>query len=207
MTGVREPALDEGRKWPRMTYEEYLDAPGIDENTEWVDGEVVPMMSVSPLHGRLVKWLTVVFTVVLEQRGFGEVFNEPVNMKTGSDLPGRSPDVMFLRTEHLDRVTNRNINGPADLVIEVISPGTEGIDRGDKYYEYERGGVPEYWLLDPHRQVADFFVRDERGYYRPQLPDADGVYHSTVIDGLWLKVAWLWDRPPLREVETELGLR
>lgn len=190
-----------------MTYEEYLDAPGIDENTEWVDGEVVPMMSVSPEHGRLTVYLTRLLGSFVEDRRLGEVFNEPINMKTGPDLPGRSPDVMFLRSEHRERITNRNIEGPADLVVEVISPGTEGIDRGDKYYEYERGGVPEYWLLDPHRQVADFFVRDERGYYRPRLPDADGIYRSSVLAGFWLKVAWLWDRPPLREVEAELGLR
>ena len=206
MTRVGEPTVEEGRKWPRMTYEEYLDAPGVDENTEWVDGEVVPMMSVSPEHARLTKWLTVVFTVCLEQRGHGEVFNEPFNMKTGPDLPGRSPDLIFVRTENLGRITNKNLEGPADLVVEVISPGTEGIDRGDKYYEYERGGVPEYWLLDPHRQVADFFVRDARGYYRPQLPDADGVFRSATVDGFWLKVSWLWERPPLRVVEAELGL-
>lgn len=50
-------------------------------------------------------------------------------------------------------------------------------------------------------------MRDERGYYGPYLPGADGVYRSTVVDGFWLKVAWLWDRPPLREVEAELGPR
>jgi Uma2 family endonuclease len=36
-----------------------------------------------------------------------------------------------------------------DLVIEVLSPGTKGLDLITKREEYERAGVKEYWVVDP----------------------------------------------------------
>lgn len=41
------------------------------------------------------------------------------------------------------------LDGPADLVVGIVSPDSVGRDRGEKFYEYAQGGVPEYWLIDP----------------------------------------------------------
>ena len=40
------------------------------------------------------------------------------------------------------------MNGAADICIEVISPESVIRDRGEKFEEYERGGVGEYWIFD-----------------------------------------------------------
>ena len=61
----------------------------------------------------------------------------------------REPDVLFLAKEHLGRLRDSHIEGPADLVVEIVSKESRGRDRGEKFYEYGEGGVPEYWLLDP----------------------------------------------------------
>jgi Uma2 family endonuclease len=68
-------------------------------------------------------------------------------------------------------------------------------DRGAKFYEYEQGGVPEYWLLDPAREQAEFYQRGENGRYALIPPDTTGRYYSAVLPGLWLQVDWLWCRP------------
>ena len=38
--------------------------------------------------------------------------------------------------------------------------------------------------------------------------DAEGIYHSAVLEGLWLKEVWLWQDPlpPLMSVLREWGL-
>ena len=96
--------------------------------------------------------------------------------------------------------------GPADLVVEVISPGSRGLDRGDKLYEYEKGGVTEYWLLDPERKKAEFYVRGRDGSYT-LAEFAEGIFRSSVIKGLWLRVEWLWQRPlPIYAALHEVGL-
>lgn len=103
------------------------------------------------------------------------------------------------------RLKRLYLDGPADLVVEIISPGSRGVDRGDKFYEYEQGGVPEYWLIDPDRKQAEFYLRGEDGIHRPAPVGKDGVDHSQVLPGLWLKVDWLWQEPlpPLLDVLRE----
>lgn len=128
-------------------------------------------------------------------------------MKTGDDLPGREPDVLFVAEEHQDRIRNTHVAGPADLVVEVVSPESLVRDRGEKFSEYERGGVREYWLIDPIRKIADFYLL-EGGVYRPVALDTEGRYQSAVLAGFGLRVDWLWQDPPppLMSAFKELGL-
>nr|MBA3440395.1 Uma2 family endonuclease [Pyrinomonadaceae bacterium] len=67
---------------------------------------------------------------------------------------------------------------------------------GDKFVEYERAGVKEYWLLDYERESAEFYELGSDGRYRTAQLDADGVYESKVVPGFRLRVAWLWQSPP-----------
>jgi hypothetical protein len=57
------------------------------------------------------------------------------------------------------------------------------------------------------RQLAEFY-RLENGAFHLAPPDADGIYHSEVMPGLWLRLAWLKQDPlpPLMSVLKELGL-
>jgi Uma2 family endonuclease len=109
----------------------------------------------------------------------------------------REPDLFFVAAESLGRLTDTELNGPAELAIEVISTDSVLRDREDKFYEYQAGGVREYWIIDPRpkRQRADFYVLDENNIYQP-VPAADGVYRSTVLPGFWLRIDWLWAEEP-----------
>lgn len=189
-----------------MSYEEYLDDLSIPEATEWVDGEVIEMMSVSPEHARLVAYLFHLLQTYFDARPIGEVLGEPFNMKTGPSLPGRSPDLLVVLDDHAVRITAKNLAGPAGLAVEVISPGTEATDRGRKFVEYEAGGVSEYWLLDPHRHIAEFYVLGEDGRFGAGEMEADGSFASTVLPGLRIRPDWLWSRHTVRAIMRELGL-
>jgi len=93
-------------------------------------------------------------------------------------------------------------------VVEIISPDSRARDRGEKFYEYEQGGVREYWMIDPLRKPAEFYQRGEDGIYRLVPVGDDGIYRSAVLEGLWLKVEWLWQEPlpRLLSVLKEWGL-
>jgi Uma2 family endonuclease len=110
----------------------------------------------------------------------------------------RVPDLFFLAAEHFDRLTETELNGPADLAVEIISDESVGRDRGDKFYEYQEGGVREYWIIDPRpgKQRADFYVLDDKGMFQPIPLAADGIYRSTVLANLWIKIDWLWTAEP-----------
>lgn len=53
----------------------------------------------------------------------------------------------------------------------------------------------EYWLLDPERKQAEFYLLGRDGIYRTAVIGDDGVFRSMVLKGLWIKVDWLWQRP------------
>jgi len=189
----RAEAGEQPAKPLRMSYEEFLQWADEDTLAEWVDGEVVMYSPASLRHQEITIFLSNVLGVYVEQKGLGRVLTGPFQMKL--ERSGREPDLLFVASEHLDRLRDLYLDGPADLAIEVTSPTSISRDRGDKYVEYETAGVREYWLIDPDRQQAEFYQLGDDGRYRLAALDEEGRYHSKVLPGFWLKPAWLWQRP------------
>ena len=89
-----------------------------------------------------------------------------------------------------------------DVVIELTSPSTEHVDRGDKMHIYARLlRVPEYYLYDPFEERLDGYKLDiSTGEYRPIAPDDHGWLrceklglHLGVVHGdqLGVHAGWL----------------
>jgi Uma2 family endonuclease len=191
-----------------MSYEQFLEWDGDNQHVEWVNGDVIPMAPVSNEHTDVTVFLTRLLGEFAELTGLGEVKIASFQMKAGRGLPGRAPDVMFIRKENLSRLKKLYLDGPADVVVEIISPGTRGIDRGEKYAEYEQGGVPEYWLFDPDREAHEFYQLDANRRYELVPIPPDGIYRSPTVKGLWIKPVWLWQhpRPTVVSIAMEWGL-
>lgn len=179
----------------KMTYEEFLQWADEDIYAEWVDGEVIFMSPVSDKHQDLSGFLEALFRHFVEANGNGTVRSGPFQMKLATRPSGREPDILFVAKENLSRMKKNYLDGPADLVVEIISPESRSRDRGDKFYEYEEGGVPEYWMLDPIRKQAEFYHLGEDRIYRLMPVDENGIFRSRELGGLWLKVDWLWQEP------------
>jgi Uma2 family endonuclease len=179
----------------RMTYEEFLDWLDDDKHAEWVNGEVIMHSPVSLHHAELGGFLLTLMTFFVEVRQLGKIAYDPFQMKIGPDFPSRAPDILFVANANLHRLKNHGLEGPADLVVEIVSPESRGRDRGDKYDEYERGGVPEYWLLDPQRKRYEFNLLGEDGFYALAPLGPDGVFRSRALEGLWLDMNWLKQEP------------
>lgn len=189
-----------------ISYEDFLALCDEDTLAEWVNGKIERYSPASDAHQDLAGWLTSVLRIYVEANKLGIIRSAPFQMKTGPDLPGREPDIIFLSDENRNKLKKTYLDGPADLVIEIISEESLLRDRGEKFAEYEIGGVKEYWILDPETtKRADFFILKE-GRYERRVEDAHGIYHSEIIEGLWLKVAWLWNLPPVLDVLRELGV-
>ena len=110
-----------------------------------------------------------------------------------------------LLTANLHRFTKDRLDGPADLVIEVVSEDSERRDRHDKLAEYAAAGVPEYWIVEGRegRHGVELHVRNAAGAHERALPDAEDRLHSTVLPGFWLDPAWL-AADPLPDVDDVL---
>jgi Uma2 family endonuclease len=183
----------------RMSYEEYLAWADENVHAEWVNGEVIVQMPPKIRHQRVVGFLMQLLGLFTQIWRLGDVLPAPTEMRAIPDGPAREPDVLFVAREHLERLTETHLSGPADLVVEVVSDDSVSRDRADKFYEYQAAGVREYWILDPRPgyERADFYVLDAKGRYQPVPIDPDGRYRSTVLTGFWFEVEWvLAEEPP-----------
>jgi Uma2 family endonuclease len=190
---------------PPMTYEQFLAWCDEETHAEWVDGRVEFMPPVTDDHSEAGGFLLYLLQTYVSTRGLGKIRYEPYQMKIGPGMPGRSPDIMFIAAENAHRLTRLYLDGPADLVVEIVSRESRGRDRVVKFGEYERGGVREYWLIDPEQRLAEFFILDEDGRFHPAGVGKDGRYRGTVLAGLEFPVAWLCSPPPLAEVVGSLA--
>jgi Uma2 family endonuclease len=189
------PARGDASAPIRMTFDEFMAWDPETGRAEWVNGEVILVAPAAAEHQDLVVFLIWLLADYIVPRRLGRLFSAPFLMRLPNRPSGREPDLLFIAAEHADRVKSTYRDGPADLVIEVLSPDSERRDRVDKLQEYEAAGIPEYWLFDPLRKDAFFFLLGEDGRYHLSVADQDGIYCSRVLDGFRLKVDWLWRRP------------
>ncbi|MBA3945467.1 MAG: Uma2 family endonuclease [Herpetosiphonaceae bacterium] len=183
-----------GEQRLKMTYEEFLRFGTDTTHAEWVDGEVTVFMPPNDRHQDLLRFLANLIDTFVQILGLGKTRFAPYEMRVGLRGSGREPDFLFIATTHLDRLTAKRLEGPADLVIEVISDDSVHRDRVDKYDEYEAVGVQEYWIIDPrpNRNRASFYQLNGEGRYQEILADESGRYHSRVLPDFFLVVDWLW---------------
>jgi Uma2 family endonuclease len=200
----------EARAEPKepLTFEAFLQQYD-DTHAEWVNGEAIPKMPVSVKHQDTSMFLLSLLINWLAYHNLGKVYHPPLLVKLplpeGKEV-AREPDIVVILNTNPGRFAEQYFDGAPDLIVEIVSPASRQTDRHVKFEEYETAGVPEYWLIDPDRRYAEFFQRDEEGLYRTVFSGSEGVYRSRVLEGFWLEVGWLWQRPPLREVLQQIGL-
>ena len=187
VTGNAPPRL-------RMSYEEYYAWADEDTHAEWVDGEVIVHMPPFDIHQTLLNFLNRLLAEYAEFEALGVVFIAPFEMRLPAQKSARQPDILVIKHENLDRLSRERLDGPADLVVEIVSGDSVRRDRQEKYSEYQDAGVPEYWVIDsrPGRNRADFYRLDEERRYALVGTDNDEWVGAAVLPGFRLRPSWLW---------------
>ncbi|MGQ9625736.1 MAG: Uma2 family endonuclease [Anaerolineae bacterium] len=179
----------------KMTFEEFLDWCDEDARAEWVDGEVIVFSPAADRHQDLSGFLAAILRIYVETRNLGWLRFAPFLMHLPELKRAREPDILFVSEERREIIHETYLDGPADLVVEIVSEDSLARDRGEKFIEYEKAGVKEYWLSDTERERAEFYQLDEKGHFQAVLPDKEGIYRSKVLSGFWLRISWLWESP------------
>jgi Uma2 family endonuclease len=177
-----------------VSFEEFLTTyDGV--HAEWVDGKVHLMSPGNERQSALTRFLGAILQYWADAHGrLGETYVAPYTVRTHGNA-AREPDVFFIRSEHRERVHGTYVEGPPDLVIEIVSPSSRGQDRGDKYYEYAEAGIPEYWLIDPERKKVEAHrLAADGGYQIVPLGDPP-MLRTDALPGMWIAVEWLWREP------------
>jgi Uma2 family endonuclease len=180
---------------PPVSWEAFHDWLDEDTHAEWVDGEIIEMPPSNAEHLDNSGFLFTFLLLYIQRHRLGRIFHEGLLMRLRQRPSGRQPDLLFVRTENVDRIKWTYLDGPADLAVEIVSPDSVTRDYQEKLAEYQTAGIPEYWVVDPLQQVARFYELGVDGRYQLGAVDEDGVYTSKVVTGFRLRVSWLWQRP------------
>ncbi len=173
----------------RLTYDEFCSRIH-EQKADLIEGEIFMASPATIKHEDFVGFLWAILRLFVKRKNLGIVVGSRVAMKL-SEEDGPEPDLLFVRRERLHLLRNTEILGPADLVIEIISPGSRHLDAIKKKEQYAAFGVPEYWLIDLYRHEAHFW-RNEAGEWKDLPIDAEGIFRSHALPGFWLQVDWLF---------------
>jgi Uma2 family endonuclease len=178
----------------RLTYDDLARMPEDDMRHELIDG--VHYVTPSPVlrHDRMVMRLSLAIGIYLEANpGVGEVFGSKVDtVLTRWDVV--VPDLVFVAADQQAILTEPNIQGAPALVVEVLSPGTRKRDLGVKKDLFDRGGVREYWVVDPKANTMTIYRRGVEGALVKvqSLPDDSPALVTPLLPGFSLSLEKLF---------------
>jgi Uma2 family endonuclease len=98
------------------------------------------------------------------------------------------------------KITEANIQGAPDLVVEILSPATGKKDRREKKALYERFGVNEYIVLDPVNETVERFALSEGRYGQPDVFGWDETIRFLVLPDLELELWKIYEKDKAESV-------
>lgn len=145
-----------------MTYDEYSLLPDDGKRYQVIEGELTVSPSPNFRHQDIVWNLGQMMRSYAKEHTLGVVVGAPMDVILEPNTIVQ-PDILFIRRDNME-IIGDVIEGAPDLCIEVLSHSTGLHDRYAKKAVYARCGVPEYWIIDPEREMVSVFALDGATY-------------------------------------------
>ena len=171
-----------------LTAEDFLEWLTPGRQADLIDGEIYMHSPVSIRHADLLNFVDGLLRAYIDRRRLGFLYREVVAVRLAS-RNAFMPDLAFYRAGREDAIRETYIDGPPDLVVEVLSNRTADRDVGPKFAEYEQHGVGEYWILDPDTLAHRFYRRD--GELLVEYADEAARIDSQAVKGFFVLREWL----------------
>jgi len=170
--------------------EDYFSLPDTNRYVELSDGRIIMPPHPTFSHQEALKRLFLRLQAFVEKNNLGIVQIAPLPVRL---WPGkiREPDIFFIGKEHSDRIGER-VCGVPDLVVEVISSSTERTDRVEKFLEYAKAGIREYWLIDPEKKTVEVYSLRGGDYILVGKYSGSQVATSEMLPGFKLRASELF---------------
>lgn len=168
---------------PKVSFREYTSH---DDTVmaEWFDGEVRVLAPLSAAQRAVRDRVSALLAAHVELNELGLVIEAPFAVRMPDEINhAREPDVLVVPNDFAETVRANYVNSHGvALVVEITDGRSRHLDAVEKFDEYERAGIPEYWLIDVDRRRVMVYGMDG-ARYRREAPDAAGVYHSRAVRG------------------------
>jgi len=170
----------------KFTVKDYMSTPN-DKRCQLLDGEMILAPSPTSRHQMLVLSLASVLQQFVSERFLGRVRIAPLDVVLSAHDVAQ-PDILFVSNARSAIITEANIQGAPDLVVEILSPGTAEYDRGYKQALYGRHGVREYWLVDPDDSTVEVLTLVEQGLETFATYSRRQTLESLLLEGLSIEL-------------------
>lgn len=190
---INEPFTDYGR----YTYADYLTWQ-LDEMVELIKGKVFRSAAAAPRR--------------IHQEISGKVFNKlfnflekhpckvyeapfdvrlPVKSKKNEDIDTVvQPDICVICDK--SKLDVMGCIGAPDLIVEILSPGSNKKELKNKYEVFEESGVKEYWIIHPDEQTVMTYTLTTGKYIPSRLFTSGDVIESNSIPGFRLDLEYVF---------------
>ncbi|MEE8169214.1 MAG: Uma2 family endonuclease [Phycisphaerae bacterium] len=173
-----------------LNYEDYCALPEDGRRYEIIDGDLHVSPSPIRIHQVVVGKLFFLLNDYIKRKKLGHVFFAPFDVILG-DNDIVQPDLIYVSRPHASMITEKNIQGAPDLLIEVLSPATANRDTRDKRNQYARRGVPFYWIVDPAKPSILELQLIDKAYAALAEVAAAAEFAPTLFPGLAFEPARL----------------
>ncbi len=166
----------------RWTYARYLRETAEGEYFTVIGGEKIVSPSPTFFHQEINGRIFQLLSAWAKQTGENKVVFSPLDVVL-SENEIAQPDLMVVLSEHRARITERNIRGAPDLVVEILSPGSVRLDREKKRALYARHAVPEYWIVSPGERTVEVLQLRGAQYDLAALYEEGETLQSPLLSG------------------------
>ncbi|MFX0102545.1 MAG: Uma2 family endonuclease [Candidatus Hodarchaeota archaeon] len=187
---------------PDVSEEEFWELANEDSNFELVDGVLMIHSPASKEHEEIFLYLSKILGFFLEETNQGQLFGSRFVMRL-SEKWNPEPDIMIITPSNYNNIKENMYDGPANIVIEILSKSTKEIDLNKKLPKYLEAGVEEVWIIDPFERSIKIHSKEKVNSWVDVKSD-DKIKSKVLLD-VPLKVKWLWNRTdyPANEVIKE----
>ena len=166
----------------KFTVNDYMTTPD-DKRCQLLDGELIVAPSPTTRHQTILIRLFQRLLDWVDSSRAGQVWVAPLDVVL-SDHDVAQPDILFVSNDRSSIITEPNIQGAPDLVVEILSPATVQYDRGYKRALYGRHGVREYWLVDPEAETIEVLTESAEELALGATYHRGDTLTSSLLDGL-----------------------
>ncbi|MBO0783439.1 MAG: Uma2 family endonuclease [Ktedonobacteraceae bacterium] len=174
-----------------MSFEQYLilDQNNPDVRYEYLDGQVRAMAGGTLDHSALGVRICWLLSEALGIQGPCRVYNSDARVRIDAVNKCYRPDAV-ITCDISNRGTATIISSP-HVVVEVLSPGTQGLDRGDKFRDYQLlPTLQEYVLINYQVQLVEVYQREAdrwtfRSYRAGEEIDLRSIDIQVAVDQLY----------------------
>ena len=176
----------------KFTVKDYMSTP---EGTRYqlLDGEMILAPSPTSRHQTVSTQLFSALREYVREHALGRVWYAPLDVVL-SNHDVAQPDILFVSNARSGIVTEANIQGAPDLVVEILSPGTADYDQGYKMALYGRHGVREYWVVDPGIETVEVLTLGQEGLEPHRTYRSGETLASPLLDGLALELGAIFSQ-------------